>query len=684
MAWLAGWNYRKKLTLQGTAAGPHNNYQLPVTVHYADTKDSAIHDDTDYYSINYPFQRHIFYMHGLLWIFYADIAGNHIICYKTSPDGVNWSAQTNVVTAGGGAHGWSIYYDGTYIHYARDNQTNGQPLYYRRGTPNANGTITWSAERTVATPAGTDSFWYPTIIVDSTGHAWIGTMLNHSVGPTYDAVVYKNANTDDTWATDGGFPYTLASGVTDHYTVVMGATQTGGKTYWVYTKANYPTLFYGRPWNGAAWGAEEAVTTTNRSVNVGSLIADGDNMHFAYGSVYYSYYSGGAWGAEYQVTATGAPSGHVATTLTAANSVIVTWIDTTSKHIFYREKRAGTWQTEVDWLDESAEGFKNYIELNAIPDSSGPIKLFIAYQTNTVANYHLKASVVWQDMDAHVANHGHGNADFSDIRFTQSDGTSLLPYWIESSVVGDRAYIWVQYNTIPVAPGTADFYIYYGNPGVGDASDGDATFIFHDHFPGAALDGAKWTLENAPTVVVAGSIVTLTSAADALRGIHSNASYGPNNLRWRSRTAAPGANFGQRHALSDRLEGNNGDMAVIARGAGATGYVRTARLAVVTTTDSAGFDPTNYHVLEQRWIAGEVKFFQDDILKQTHITNIPAAALFLYEDIYFALGSSNTIDWVALANYIPPEPTWGAWGNEELPGRGSVNMAAKLISERVI
>lgn len=51
--------------------------------------------------------------------------------------------------------------------------------------------------------------------------------------------------------------------------------------------------------------------------------------------------------------------------------------------------------------------------------------------------------------------------DGSDIRLTSSDGTTLIPFWIESwsSVSGS---IWVKIPSLPVSGATA--YLYYGNP----------------------------------------------------------------------------------------------------------------------------------------------------------------------------------------------------------------------------
>ncbi len=54
-------------------------------------------------------------------------------------------------------------------------------------------------------------------------------------------------------------------------------------------------------------------------------------------------------------------------------------------------------------------------------------------------------------------------ADGSDVRFTSVDGTTLIPFWLETwNPSGQSADIWVKVPSIPVT-GTS-IYLYYGNP----------------------------------------------------------------------------------------------------------------------------------------------------------------------------------------------------------------------------
>jgi len=79
-------------------------------------------------------------------------------------------------------------------------------------------------------------------------------------------------------------------------------------------------------------------------------------------------------------------------------------------------------------------------------------------------------------------------SDFSDLRFTDSDGLTLIPYWVESYVSQVSAVVWVKVPSIP-ASSTTTIYMYYGNPDASSASNGTATFEFFDDFETPLISG---------------------------------------------------------------------------------------------------------------------------------------------------------------------------------------------------
>ena len=71
--------------------------------------------------------------------------------------------------------------------------------------------------------------------------------------------------------------------------------------------------------------------------------------------------------------------------------------------------------------------------------------------------------------------------DGGDLRFTDSDGVTLLPYWIEKWNPRGTSIIWVKVPKIP-ANGEKKIYLYYGNPKATSRSNGGEVFEFFDDF----------------------------------------------------------------------------------------------------------------------------------------------------------------------------------------------------------
>jgi len=97
-------------------------------------------------------------------------------------------------------------------------------------------------------------------------------------------------------------------------------------------------------------------------------------------------------------------------------------------------------------------------------------------------NYQVKIIVHYgsgTDSDADVYLNSHCRTDFGDVRFTKSDGTTLIDYWIESYTASSVATFWVE---VPddLSSASATIYIYYGNPNATSLSNADAVFNYFD------------------------------------------------------------------------------------------------------------------------------------------------------------------------------------------------------------
>jgi len=103
-------------------------------------------------------------------------------------------------------------------------------------------------------------------------------------------------------------------------------------------------------------------------------------------------------------------------------------------------------------LDEWAPWYSNWTKVM-------PINL-TENNATTLTNYTILLNVTY-DSDM--------QADFDDLRFTESTKTLEIPYWIESKVDGASAIVWVKVPTITASTNTT-IYMFYGNPNASSSS----------------------------------------------------------------------------------------------------------------------------------------------------------------------------------------------------------------------
>lgn len=92
--------------------------------------------------------------------------------------------------------------------------------------------------------------------------------------------------------------------------------------------------------------------------------------------------------------------------------------------------------------------------------------------SSAITNYQIQLTVAY---DADM------QADFDDIRFTDSNGTTLIDHWLESKTDSLTATYWVEVPSIS-ALSSKTIYVYYGNSSATSTSDSAATFIDFDDF----------------------------------------------------------------------------------------------------------------------------------------------------------------------------------------------------------
>ena len=146
-------------------------------------------------------------------------------------------------------------------------------------------------------------------------------------------------------------------------------------------------------------------------------------------------------------------------------------------------------------------------------------------------------------------------SDGSDIRVASDNGTTLIPFWIESWDDGAQlATLWVKVPIIP-ASGTTNILLYYGNAAATSVSNGTSTFNFFDDFELWITSGSTGWADIASTPDPAKADNTIAVANGKLYvfgGYGANSSvfldevfeYDPGTNAWTTKTPMPTARWG--------------------------------------------------------------------------------------------------------------------------------------------
>jgi len=251
--------------------------------------------------------RKCFYAQGRRWVFYIDNAD--YVWKSAGPDYV-WSAKQNTNVPPGvwnldrGTKG-TCWYSATQnkVYLAAARGAAGDGIWFRSGTPQSDGSITWTAPWVAAVVAARQSL-YPCICVDTDGYVWIS--YYYSADGTSTRVT-RSGNNDGTWGiTPPGFPYTILTGPAWRSACVP---MTAGKIAVFAACPNNMQRMKCQIWTGAAWLPLENVANLNVSQNnyVPVIAVDDDLFVMAFRGLYpnthtswsYRLWSAGVW-ANYQ------------------------------------------------------------------------------------------------------------------------------------------------------------------------------------------------------------------------------------------------------------------------------------------------------------------------------------------------------------------------------------------------
>jgi len=159
-------------------------------------------------------------------------------------------------------------------------------------------------------------------------------------------------------------------------------------------------------------------------------------------------------------------------------------------------------ESEVVWLQQAGSPF-NYRKAIILDNTQN---------SSILNNYQILLTID----TASLISSGKMQSQCQDIRITKSDGTTTLPYWIESGCNTASTNVWTKIPSIP-ANSQSSIYLYYGNENVVSEGSGSSVFEFFDDF-NTDLGYAKVGSGNG-NYAVSNSIVTITETQASGSGL---------------------------------------------------------------------------------------------------------------------------------------------------------------------
>ncbi len=243
--------------------------------------------------------------------------------------------------------------------------------------------------------------------------------------------------------------------------------------------------------------------------------------------------------------------------------------------------------------------------------------------------------------------------DFDDIRFTSSDGITLLPYWKEQYTGGNYAIFWVCIADNLDTDTT--IYIYYGNQNALDESSGTDTFLLFDDFS-STMSSSLWDWDGAS---ISDNNLVINSGNHFLK---SDELFGPNTAI-EARTQM-GGNRRFNQGFGDEVPFWDDSNLVISHSA-------DGQIHIFFTNEgdyglSLSYPLNTWTVLSLCRGEDYCELWKDrtNMLSATH-SSIPDSDLYAGFNTWGTSDDELTVDWVFVRKWLDDEPTHDDWGIEE-------------------
>jgi len=293
--------------------------------------------------------------------------------------------------------------------------------------------------------------------------------------------------------------------------------------------------------------------------------------------------------------------------------------------------------------------------------------------SGAVTNYQMKllvgesAGATGEDVDCN----SHVQTDFDDLRFTTSDGQTLLDYWIESitgTTPNQLATVWIEFDSI--GTGATTFYMYYGNAAAPAYSNGANTFIVFDDFErgvdGDAI-GGSWTVVQGAVQISTDHAYGGTRCGKFLGGATAPSAYIPvtksDNIAIRCRF------WKEQTPIVDVYHGDGINLIAFEYDASENilYYNGVSWIDTLSNMTANQWELPEYK--DFVWATPTVDIYHNDALVTNNADVSFLSALYPNQVRFYmeaTAGNDIYIDNFIVRNFRTTEPAWGSWGSEEI------------------
>jgi hypothetical protein len=476
--WLSGWDYRKELNVEGTTAGAATNYTLSLIISYNSSstyyqESQAIVSSTALY-----FENNDIADDGTIYAGCGTEYGSAAI-YRSTDLGQTWTdifdfpasptdyRPQNVRTVFLDSNGALFVSGGRASIWRCTSPTDESPEFSKV-----------ASNDTMPTYA---SVWG--MVEDSSGNYYTGV---HYV--TTPPTVYKGTDSGATWNKISSAAWTESD---------VNCIGINPATDWVYAALDRDEAGIWRTKNGG-----DTWTQIVNDIDYKLAICAYDSTHIFLGTE-----DSGNTNKIAVINDDGTDGPFTPTMKEELGDIPVLWGRKVNDELWFGTGYTGagssaaevvrsmdggeTWEQIISHASPSARTW--YYFATANPDRADTI-----YVTDSTYAQRILISPLGTDCNNHC------QTDFDDLRFTTSDGTTLIPHWTENYVLADYAQVSTNFDDLAASPNSTMFYMYYGNLGAESASNGADTFIQFDDF--------EWG-DNGDPITDSGGTITWTQQA---------------------------------------------------------------------------------------------------------------------------------------------------------------------------